>query len=58
LAGLTVEGGNSDCDGQKRAEEGCGGSVAGVDERRLAWTCAEESEGVKEKRAWRSGRLF
>jgi hypothetical protein len=53
-----VEGGNSDCDGQKRVEEGCGGSVAGVDERRLAWTCTEESEGVKEKRARRSGRLF
>jgi hypothetical protein len=31
----------------RNASEGRGGSVAGVDERRVAWPCAEESEGGK-----------
>jgi hypothetical protein len=55
LVGLT--GGGGDGGGQKRTEEGHGGSVASVDERRLAWPCAEESRG-EEKRARRGGRLF
>jgi hypothetical protein len=49
LAGLTMEGENGDDNGQKHAEEGRGGSVAGVDERRLTWPCAEESEGEKKR---------
>jgi hypothetical protein len=50
-------GGGGDGGGQKRTEEGHGGSVASVDERWLAWPCAEESRG-EEKRARRVGRLF
>jgi hypothetical protein len=45
--GLTVGGGDSDGGGRKRAGEGRGGSVAFVDERRVAWPCAKESEGGK-----------
>jgi hypothetical protein len=45
--GLTV--GEKNGDGQKRAGEGRGGSVAGVDERHIAWSCAEESEGEKRR---------
>jgi hypothetical protein len=48
-----VEGGNGNGGGQKHAEEGRGGSVAGVDERRLAWPCAEESEGGRKEGAAR-----
>jgi hypothetical protein len=48
LVGLTVGGG-----GWKHVGEGRSGSVAGVNERRLAWPCAEESKGGKEKRAQR-----
>jgi hypothetical protein len=40
-------GGNDDDGSRKCVEEGHNGSVAGVDERRLAWPCAEESEGEK-----------
>jgi hypothetical protein len=47
-----MEGENGD--GRKHVEEGRGGSVAGVDERRLAWPCAEEREGEK-KRGEHSG---
>jgi hypothetical protein len=39
--------GGGDGGGRKCAGEGRGGSVAGVDERRLAWPCAEESKGEK-----------
>jgi hypothetical protein len=35
--------------GQKHAGEGRSGSVAGVDERRVAWPCMEESEGGKRR---------
>jgi hypothetical protein len=51
--------GGSDGSGQKRTGEGRGGSVAGVDERRFSWPCAEESEGGEKKRgARRGGRPF
>jgi hypothetical protein len=49
LVGLTMEGG-------KRAEEGRGGSIAGVDERWLAWPCTEECEGEKKERRTRRHR--
>jgi hypothetical protein len=48
--GLTVGGGgDSDGGGRKGTGESRGGSVAGVDERRVAWPCAEESEGEKRR---------
>jgi hypothetical protein len=53
-------GGDGDSGGQKCVGEGCGGGlVTGVDERRLAWPCAEESE-VEKRRGERGGveRLF
>jgi hypothetical protein len=40
---------HGDGGGRKCVGEGCGGWVAGVDERRLAWPCAEESEGEKRR---------
>jgi hypothetical protein len=45
LVGLTVGGGDGDDGGRKCAEEGRSGSVADVDERRLAGPGVEESEG-------------
>jgi hypothetical protein len=59
--GLTVGvgGGDGDDSGQKRVGEGCGGSVASVDERRVAWLCMEESEGGKKRGEHGGvGRLF
>jgi hypothetical protein len=47
-------GGEGDGNNQKCTGEGRCGSVAGVDKRRLAWSCAEESEGEK-KRGERGG---
>jgi hypothetical protein len=47
--GLTVGQGDGDDGGQKCTGEGRGGLVTGVDERRLAWPCAEESEGEKRR---------
>jgi hypothetical protein len=45
--------------GRKRVGEGRGGSVAGVDERRVAWPCTEESEGGKRRgKHGGVGRLF
>jgi hypothetical protein len=49
LVGLTMGGGGSDDDGHKHTEESRGGSVTGVDERRLTWPWAEESKGEKKK---------
>jgi hypothetical protein len=42
-------GGDGDDGDRKCAEEGHGGSVAGVDERWLTWPSAEESEGEKRR---------
>jgi hypothetical protein len=42
-------GGDGDGGGRKYAGEGHSGSVVGVDERQLAWPCAEESEGEKRR---------
>jgi hypothetical protein len=42
-------GANGDGSGRKCTEEGRGGSVTGVDKRRLAWPCVEESEGEKRR---------
>jgi hypothetical protein len=52
-------GGDDDDGGQKCVGEGRSGSIAGVDERQLAWPCAEENEGEK-RRGERDdiGRLF
>jgi hypothetical protein len=47
--GLTMGGGDGDDGDRKCAEEGHGGSVAGVDERWLTWPSAEESEGEKRR---------
>jgi hypothetical protein len=56
--GLTV-GKNSNDGCRKRAGVGRGGSVAGVDERRVAWPCTEESEGGKRRGEHGGvGRLF
>jgi hypothetical protein len=46
--GLTM-GGDGDGGGWICIRDCHGGSVAGVDERRLAWPCAEESEGEKRR---------
>jgi hypothetical protein len=42
-------GGDGDGGDRKYAGEGRSGSVVGVDERQLAWPCAEESEGEKRR---------
>jgi hypothetical protein len=42
--------GDGDDSGRKRAGEGRGGSVAGVDEMRFACPWAEESEGGRKEK--------
>jgi hypothetical protein len=50
---------NGDDSGRKHAGEGHGGSVAGVDERWVAWPCMKESEGGKRRGEHGDvGRLF
>jgi hypothetical protein len=48
--GGSHHGGDGDDSGQKRAGEGRGGSVAGMDETRFACPWAEESEGGRKEK--------
>jgi hypothetical protein len=50
LGGSHHWGKNGDGGIWKHVGEGRGGSIAGVDERRFAWPCGEESEGGEKKR--------